>query len=79
MLLTLGGLAGTALVVIAYFANQADRLPSDDWRFPLANLVGSSLILASLWTEWNLPSAVVEAIWAAISLFGLIRHWHQRI
>ena len=35
MLLTLGGLVGTALVVIAYFANQADRLPSDDWRFPL--------------------------------------------
>jgi hypothetical protein len=29
--------------------------------------------LVSLWNAWNFPSAVIEVIWAAISLYGLIR------
>jgi hypothetical protein len=77
-ILTLGGLLGTGILIVAYFANQADHLPSDDWRFPFANLVGSSLILASLWAEWNLPSVVVEIFWIAISLYGLIHHRKRR-
>jgi len=78
-ILTLGGLVGTAVLIVAYFANQSDHLPSDDWRFPCANLVGSCLILASLWAEWNLPSVVVEIFWIAISLYGLIHHRRRRI
>jgi len=31
-----------------------------DWRFPAANLIGSLLILVSLWFEWNFPSVVIE-------------------
>ena len=65
--------SGSALIVAAYFANQQGWLNAEDWRFPAANLVGSLLILASLWTAWNFPSAVIEVIWAAISLYGLGR------
>jgi hypothetical protein len=54
------GFAGALLVVVAYLANQLGRLPSDDWRFPGANLAGSILILASLYSAWNYPSAVIE-------------------
>lgn len=67
------GLVGTVVIVGAYFANQQGWLSSDDWRFPLANLVGAALILTSFWTAWNLPAALIEAIWAAISLYGLAR------
>ena len=70
---TAAGLVGVALIVAAYFANQQGWLASTDWRFPAANLAGSLLILASLYTAWNFPSAVIEVIWAAISLYGLIR------
>ncbi|HME23795.1 MAG TPA: hypothetical protein VKI44_21125 [Acetobacteraceae bacterium] len=61
----------------AYFANQQGWLSAEDWRFTAANLVGSLLILTSLWTAWNFPSAVIEVIWAAISLYGLIRRWRS--
>jgi hypothetical protein len=72
---TVTGFVGVGMIVAAYFTNQQDWLKADDWRFPAANLVGSLLILVSLWTAWNFPSAVIEVIWAAISLYGLVRRW----
>ena len=69
------GFVGVGLIVSAYFANQQGWLSAEDWRFPAANLAGSLLILASLWTAWNFPSAVIEVVWAAISIYGLIRRW----
>lgn len=69
----LAGFAGAALVILAYLANQMGRLPSDDWRFPGANLAGSALILISLYSAWNWPSVVIELFWAAISIYGLAR------
>jgi hypothetical protein len=72
------GFVGVAVIVVAYFANQQRWLSSEDWRFPAANLVGSLLILASLWTAWNAPSVVIEVIWAAISLYGLSRRLGRR-
>ncbi|MGH7039157.1 MAG: CBU_0592 family membrane protein, partial [Stellaceae bacterium] len=44
----LAGFAGAAIIIIAYLANQRGRLRSDDWRYPLANLIGAALILVSL-------------------------------
>jgi len=67
----LAGFTGAAIGITAYFANQQRWLPSDDWRYPLANLVGASLILASLLFEWNFPSVVIEVFWALISLWGI--------
>jgi hypothetical protein len=66
------GLVGVACILVAYFANQQRWLRSEDWRFPAANLVGSLLILASLFVEWNTPSVVIEVFWIAISLYGLV-------
>lgn len=70
-LFTISGMAGAVLVIAAYLANQAKRLPSNDWRFPAANLLGAALILVSLYNAWNLPAALVEVFWGAISLYGL--------
>jgi hypothetical protein len=71
---TYTGLVGALVVVVAYWANQADRLPSTDWKFPAANLGGSVLILISLFKAWNWPSVVIEVFWCAISLYGIFRH-----
>ena len=70
---TLVGIVGTALIVAAYFATQQGWLTAEDWQYPLANLVGAILILVSLITAWNLPVAIIESFWAAISFYGLVR------
>jgi hypothetical protein len=77
-LFTIAGFAGAALVVLAYLANQTGRLPSDDWRFPMANLVGAALIMTSLFTQWNFPSVVIEAFWIAISIYGVAKAARRR-
>jgi hypothetical protein len=66
------GLVGVGFILVAYFANQQRWLRSEDWRFPAANLVGSLLIMVSLYAEWNLPSVVIEVFWVAISVYGLV-------
>ena len=73
-LFILAGIAGTVIFLAAYFANQQGWLLAEDWRYPLANVVAAMLILVSLITAWNLPAAIIEVIWAAISLYGLIKH-----
>lgn len=67
------GFAGAAVLVAAYFANQQRWLPSEDWRYPAANLAGAVLILFSLLFTWNFPSVVIEVFWALISVWGLIK------
>ncbi|HEX5326585.1 MAG TPA: hypothetical protein VFW75_07945 [Acetobacteraceae bacterium] len=71
--LVIAGFVGAGLVILAYFTNQQGWLRSDDWRFPALNLVGAGLILASLYAQWNFPSAVIEAFWIVISAYGLLR------
>jgi hypothetical protein len=72
------GLVGVGLIVVAYFASQQGWLSAADWRFPAGNLAGSLLILSSLYTQWNFPSAVIEVVWSVISLYGLGRHLMRR-
>mgnify|MGYP003340377255 CR=1 FL=1 len=67
------GLAGSAVVIVAYFATQKGWLAATDWKFPFANLIGCVLIITSLWADWNLSAFVVEVFWLAISLYGLLR------
>ena len=74
----LAGFLGAAIIVAAYFAMQQRWLNALDWRFPAANLLGSLLILISLWFEWNFPSVVIEIFWALISLMGLARSLAER-
>ena len=74
----LAGFLGAAIIVIVYFAMQQRWLSALDWRFPAANLLGSLLILVSLWFEWNFPSVVIEIFWALISLMGLMRSLVER-
>jgi hypothetical protein len=72
------GTVGTLMVVLAYLATQMRRLDATGIVFPTANLVGSLLIAISLWVNFNLASALMEAFWIGISLFGIGRWLRER-
>jgi hypothetical protein len=67
------GIFGSLLIVVVYFANLRGALATAGASYSLLNLIGASLILFSLWWAWNLPAAVMEGSWAAISAYGLVR------
>ena len=78
-LFTIVGVIGSSLIIVTYFAAQQGWLRVEDWRYSLLNLLGALLILLSLITAWNLAAAVIETFWAAISIYGLIRHALHRL
>jgi uncharacterized membrane protein len=57
----------------AYAAAQLGRL--DPVKVPalLLNLAGSCLVILSLLRTFNLSAFLMEAAWALIALFGLVR------
>ena len=67
------GIIGSAIVIVAYFAVARGSIAADSRPYYLANLMGATLIFASLWWAWNLPAAIVEIFWGAISAYGLLR------
>lgn len=73
VLLNVGGVIGVGLVLLAYAGIHFDWF--DPKRTPalLMNLVGSGLILLSMIHAFNLSAFLMEAAWAAMAAFGLVR------
>ena len=69
----LAGLAGVALILIAYAGAALGRLDPKRAAALTLNLIGAGLILVSLSRRFNLSAVVMETAWAAVALFGLIR------
>ncbi len=57
----------------AYAAAQIGRLDPVKAPSLLLNLVGSCLVILSLLRTFNLSAFLMEAAWALVALFGLIR------
>ena len=67
------GMVGVLTTLAAYAGVQLHRLNAVGAPALAMNFIGSALILVSLTRHFNLSAAVIEAAWAAISLFGLVR------
>ena len=67
------GLVGVATMTAAYAAAQLGRL--DPVRPPslMLNFGGACLVMLSLLHDFNLSAFLMEAIWALVALFGLVR------
>ena len=72
-LFDVAGLIGVALMLGSYAAAQVRLLDPIKPTSLLMNLIGASLVMTSLWQKFNLAAFVMEATWAAVALFGLLR------
>lgn len=66
------GMVGTLLIVGAYayltFARVVNAL-----AYNLMNLAGALLLTLSLLVHWNLASFVLEMVWIAVALAGIVK------
>lgn len=72
------GIVGVILILIAYLLLQLDRMSQDSVAYSMLNVVGSVLILYSLYFYWNLASGIIEIVWLIISIFGLFKAYRLR-
>ena len=73
-LLDLGGILGVGLVLLAYAGIHFDWFDPKRPAALLMNLFGSLLILLSMIRgAFNLPAFLMEAAWAGMALFGLVK------
>jgi len=66
------GSLGVLIIVAAYLWLQIGRIAGQNVVFSGANLLGSILILVSLYFNFNFSAALIEIFWIVISLFGLV-------
>jgi len=64
------GFAGMALIVSAYAYVTVSKA-ANPYLLHSLNLVGAALLILSLTVNRNLPSMVLESVWAVVALFGL--------
>lgn len=72
------GTLGVVVIVVTYVLLQTGRVRSDQLVYSLMNAIGATLILISLYYDFNFPSFVVEFFWLAISLFGIGKYLLKR-
>lgn len=69
------GLAGVAVYIGAYFALQAGLVRGQGYVYAGLNTAAACLVLISLAENFNLPSAVIQVTYIAISVFGMVRFY----
>lgn len=67
------GLAGTLMVLVAFFLLQAGRLIGTSISYQLLNLLGACGVLISLLGTFNPAVFLLESIWVLISGYGIVR------
>ena len=65
------GMAGTGMVLAAFFLLQARRLSGTGLVYQLLNLFGAAGVLVSLQGAFNLSVFLLQVAWIGISLFGI--------
>ena len=72
------GTVGVAVIIVTYVLLQLGKVRSEQPIYSLLNAVGATLILISLYFDFNFPSFVVEFFWLLISLFGIGKYFWQK-
>jgi hypothetical protein len=78
LLFNMLGNLGMICFLAAYFFLQKGKLQPNGYPYLGLNFVGSILLMISLSHDWNLPAFMLEAAWALISSYGLIKTYRKR-
>lgn len=66
------GFAGSFFIVAAFAYSNLTTQMNALW-FNVSNFIGAALLTVSLTVNYNLPTMVLEVVWMAIAIFGIIK------
>ncbi len=69
------GTIGVFVIILAYVLLQIEKIRSSNLIYSLLNALGASLILISLYFNFNFSAFAVEFFWLLISLFGIVKYF----
>jgi len=72
-ILNAAGLLGVAIILLAYFLFQTEKVAKDDIKYLLLNLIGSFLMMISLLGFFNLASFILQLSWIAITIHSIYK------
>ncbi len=65
--------AGSLLILAAFAASQAGRLPIDSQLYLVLNFVGSAILAVLAWIDQQWGFLLLEGVWAIVSLYSLLQ------
>ena len=65
-------LLGAVLILAAFVLAQLRRLDPQSYPYLLLNLVGSAILAALAFLEQQWGFLLLEAVWALVSLWGIV-------
>ena len=72
------GTLGVAVIIVTYVLLQIEGVRSEQLSYSLLNAAGASLIIISLYFNFNFPAFVVEFSWLLISLVGIGKYFFRK-
>ncbi|WP_249352566.1 MULTISPECIES: hypothetical protein [unclassified Rudaea] len=72
------GMFGVVVTLTAFFLLQAGKLHGTGFIYQAMNAVGAAAVVLSLIYNFNLSAFIVETVWVAISIYGMVRGWRMR-
>lgn len=67
------GNLGVFFILVTYLLVQMEKIRANSVAYCVLNALGAGLVLFSLSFAFNLSAFIIEAVWLAISLYGLAR------
>ena len=71
LLANIASLAGSFMIILAYYLISSEKMSNKDARYQWLNLVGAVLILCSLYHYWNIGTFIIEIFWIIIAVSAL--------
>ena len=72
------GPIGVATIIGTYVALQLGKIESGQLSYSIFNALGASLIIFSLWFNFNFSAFIVEFFWVLISLYGIVKYFSRK-
>lgn len=72
------GSIGVATIIGTYVALQTGKISSEEISYSVFNALGASLIIFSLFFNFNFSAFIVEFFWVLISIYGIVKYFLKK-